>query len=252
MPSSAAPSATPTGRPSTAPSSSPTASPIPTSSPAPTAPPAGTITEFGGSLSEPAGITAGPDGNLWFTELGGGADTTGKIGRITTSGVITQFGGSLSAPVQITTGPDGNLWFTEESINGKIGRITTAGVITEFGGSLSAPTGITTGPDGNLWFTEAGINSMGGLPRPARSPNSARCRTRLGSRLAPTAISGSAKPVTEKSAGSYRKAYSLPRSIFAGPSRCAVFSTSPVLRTSVDSCVVRSSTCATSAPFASC
>jgi hypothetical protein len=38
---------------------------------------AGTVTEFpaGGSL----GITAGPDGNLWFTDEGN------KIGRITTS-----------------------------------------------------------------------------------------------------------------------------------------------------------------------
>ena len=30
--------------------------------------------------SRPEGITSGPDGNLWFTEEGGG-----KIGRITTS-----------------------------------------------------------------------------------------------------------------------------------------------------------------------
>jgi virginiamycin B lyase len=80
-------------------------------------------------------ITAGPDGNLWFTELGTSVGN-GKIGRITTGGVITEFGGSLLNPIGITAGPDGNLWFTEEGLsNGKIGRITTAGVITEFGGS---------------------------------------------------------------------------------------------------------------------
>jgi hypothetical protein len=35
---------------------------------------------------DPMGITAGPDGNLWFT--GAGSD---KIGRITTSGAVTEF-----------------------------------------------------------------------------------------------------------------------------------------------------------------
>jgi streptogramin lyase len=42
---------------------------------------AGTITEFPIPTisSFPTGITAGPDGNLWFTESSGG-----KIGRITT------------------------------------------------------------------------------------------------------------------------------------------------------------------------
>jgi virginiamycin B lyase len=36
--------------------------------------------------SLPSGITAGPDGNLWFTETG-----ANKIGRTTTAGVITEF-----------------------------------------------------------------------------------------------------------------------------------------------------------------
>jgi streptogramin lyase len=42
---------------------------------------AGTITEFPIPTisSFPTGITAGPDGNLWFTE-----SSVGKIGRITT------------------------------------------------------------------------------------------------------------------------------------------------------------------------
>jgi virginiamycin B lyase len=78
------------------------------------------ITDFG-SLTAPYGITAGPDGNLWFTDEGNLSAGSGKIGRITTSGAITEFG-SLSNPTQITPGPDGNLWFTETG-NGKIGRI---------------------------------------------------------------------------------------------------------------------------------
>jgi hypothetical protein len=60
-----------------------------------------TITEYaiptGGS--QPIGITAGPDGNLWFTELSGN-----KIGKITTSGTITEFPAGGSQPYGITAG----------------------------------------------------------------------------------------------------------------------------------------------------
>ena len=119
-----------------------------------------TISEFPiPSSGTPIDITAGPDGNLWFTEY----NEFGKyrIGRVTPSGTITEFPGS-GHPYGITAGPDGNLWFTEE-VNGtvgKIGRITTAGVITgEFtiprlsGISGGTPDSIIAGPDGNLWFT---------------------------------------------------------------------------------------------------
>jgi streptogramin lyase len=112
----------------------------------------------------PYGITAGPDGNLWFTEREGN-----KIATMTTSGTITEFpmptggtGHSGNGPSEITVGPDGNLWFTEGYGN-KIGRITTHGVITEFPTPTgnSAPYGITVGPDGNLWFTETSGNNIG-------------------------------------------------------------------------------------------
>src|SRR6266516_4026608 len=60
--------------------------------------------------SQPVGITAGPDGNLWFTEI-----ASNNIGRISTAGVITEFAvpTANSAPALIMAGPDGNLWFTE-------------------------------------------------------------------------------------------------------------------------------------------
>jgi hypothetical protein len=83
--------------------------------------PAGSVTTFPipTSGSNPAGITRGPDGNLWFTEAGGN-----NIGRITPSGAITEFPipTSGSNPTDITLGPDGNLWFTEAGSN-SIGRI---------------------------------------------------------------------------------------------------------------------------------
>ena len=119
--------------------------------------PAGTVTEFSAGVtpgSGPMNITAGPDGNVWFTE------NAGQIGRITPSGTVTEFSTGVSAnslPDGITTGPEGNIWFTEFE-GGRIGRITPSGTVTEFSTGItpgSAPVGITTGPEGNLWFTES-------------------------------------------------------------------------------------------------
>src|SRR5262245_31930788 len=73
-----------------------------------------------GSTSGPVGITTGPDGNLWFTEV-----CASQIGRITPDGIVTEFPlpYRYSSPQDITTGSDGNLWFNEN--NGRrIGRIT--------------------------------------------------------------------------------------------------------------------------------
>jgi streptogramin lyase len=73
--------------------------------------PLGNITEFGGVTGSPSRITAGPDGNLWFTEP---FRFDNRIGRITTAGVITEFQlTSPASPQGIVAGPDGNLWFTE-------------------------------------------------------------------------------------------------------------------------------------------
>jgi len=144
--------------------------------------------------SEPFGIVAGPDGNIWFTEQGG------KIGRMNLDGVVTaEFPVPNAIPLDITVGADGNLWFvggfgigrltptggyTQFSAlgglhgiapgpdgnlwvagygNSRIGKITPSGVLTIYtlpSGNLN-PTGIVAGPDGNLWFTLFGSNKIG-------------------------------------------------------------------------------------------
>lgn len=106
--------------------------------------PTGTITEFSTGLnagSKPGnaetallarGLTAGPDGNVWFTDNG----TTKAIGRINPTGTITEFSTGLNAgsePIGLTAGPDGNLWFTD---NGGVNEQQTVTI----GGS---PTGGT-------------------------------------------------------------------------------------------------------------
>ena len=115
------------------------------------------VTEFSAGItanSNPIGITAGPDGNLWFAER-----HAQQIGRITPLGVITEFSAGISVgafPEGITAGPDGNLWFTETATY-RIGRITPLGAVTEFSN------GITGGADPiAITRNVIGLNTVGG------------------------------------------------------------------------------------------
>src|ERR1700723_3412653 len=110
-------------------------------------------------IDDPTAITAGPDGNLWFTNAG-----NNSIGSITTAGVVSNYTGSgIDDPTGITAGPDGNLWFTNAG-NNSIGSITTTGVVSNYTGSgIDDPTGITAGPDGRLWFPNTAGDSIGSI-----------------------------------------------------------------------------------------
>ncbi len=77
----------------------------------------------------PNSITAGPDGNVWFTSLTTRSlpniGTPPAIGRITPSGEITEFRAGMvyaSSPDDIVAGPDGALWFSDRELR-SIGRI---------------------------------------------------------------------------------------------------------------------------------
>jgi streptogramin lyase len=123
----------------------------------------GDITEYPTPTanSNPYGIAAGPDGNLWFVEY-----NASRVAKVTTSGAITEYLTPTvpSNPTEIAAGPDGNLWFTEDNRdNGKVAKVTTAGAFTEYpiptyGSSYElthvVAFGIVAGPDGNLWFTK--------------------------------------------------------------------------------------------------
>lgn len=119
------------------------------------------VADFG-----PEGITAGPDGNLWFIE-----PLEDTVAKMTTAGDLTEYpapDGTFNQPAtnnpgepRIVAGPDGNLWFVEPT-KSMVAKMTTSGRFVEF--SLPRadyePTGITAGPDGNLWVTEV----RGGAP----------------------------------------------------------------------------------------
>jgi virginiamycin B lyase len=111
--------------------------------------------------AEPASITTGPDGALWFAESG--AD---KIGRIVMNGAITEFPlpgiNKIHAdPEGISPGADGGIWFGEV-LAYNVGRIDARSHgITEFplpgGGGTIVFSAIALGPDGALWFPLPGL-----------------------------------------------------------------------------------------------
>jgi len=127
--------------------------------------PSGVITQLatGATRTAITSIVAGPDGNLWVTEVS--SYWGDAIAKVSTSGFghFTNYKlpSHSAGPQSLTVGPDNNLWFTESAGN-HIGRITTSGVITEFAlPAGSAPQQIVSGPDGALWFTAKGANKIG-------------------------------------------------------------------------------------------
>jgi streptogramin lyase len=127
----------------------------------------GVITEYNGKTAgeNPFGISAGRDGNLWFTEFASGGFNS-QVAMITTSGVITEFPlpQATAEPNGITAGPastdPNSMWFTE---NSRVGRIATCPTSTPCAHPItetlvpSAPSqleGIAAGRDGFVWFTE--------------------------------------------------------------------------------------------------
>jgi streptogramin lyase len=118
-----------------------------------------------------AGITAGPDGNMWFTQN----DSFPQIGRITMSGQITYFPLQGKGATDIAWVHDGNIWLSDPD-DRRIARISPAtGVITYFepigqDQLFSVLRAVSSASDGNLYFTgiksdATGINSgVGKIP----------------------------------------------------------------------------------------
>ncbi|MGH2946015.1 MAG: virginiamycin B lyase family protein [Solirubrobacteraceae bacterium] len=133
---------------------------------APASPPhkrLGEITEFAVAPgSRPLAIAPGPDGALWFTQIGGN-----RIGRMTTDGVLTaewEIPTPNSQPDGIAIGHDGSVWFAELAGN-KIGRLDPdSGTIAEYEVPTpnSRPTEVAVAADGSVWFTERGTPAAPG------------------------------------------------------------------------------------------
>ncbi len=111
----------------------------------------------------PAGLTTGPDRNVWIADLN-------EILRVSTAGQLERFpvpdGGF---PGAIAAGPDGNLWFVDSigifvERRQALCRVDLNGAITqvldESKAGTSMPSSIIAGPDGNLWFADNGYSEI--------------------------------------------------------------------------------------------
>jgi hypothetical protein len=111
----------------------------------------GTLTEYpvpGGFGSELAGITAGPDGGLWFT-----APRARMVGRMSpATGNVTGFRTSWN-PYAITSGPSHAVWFAmTDSGRWTITRLVPAGYMAFF--QVPGPVkGLAAGPDDGIYIT---------------------------------------------------------------------------------------------------
>ena len=100
--------------------------------------------------ANPNRIAVGPDGALWFTELG-----LNRIGRITTRGKLTEFpveGG----PVGITAGRDGALYAVLANSR-ELARVDLSGRVTGRWGLPGAVLAlqVATGRGHDMWVTDS-------------------------------------------------------------------------------------------------
>src|SRR2546421_560454 len=100
--------------------------------------------------ARPYQITAGPDGNLWFTE-----EDIDQIGRVTTDGAFTEYSTQTCCfPTEITSA-GGFLWFTEEQ-GPAIVSMTTDGAVASrpYPSRNDLAYAIARGSDGNVYGSD--------------------------------------------------------------------------------------------------
>ncbi|MFC4496482.1 virginiamycin B lyase [Streptomyces ovatisporus] len=116
----------------------------------------------------PYGITAGPDGAMWFTEL-----SADRIGRIVPTGdgpgrerpyTLEEFPLPVSdgCPAGIAAGTDGGLWFALSRADA-VGRIDPGGTVAvhRLPTAGARPVNIAGAADGTMWFTQLGVGRIG-------------------------------------------------------------------------------------------
>ena len=112
------------------------------------------VIALGPSRDHAAGLTGGPDGNVWFTAplQSGSAPRlwSSTPAGVLSSGISLGTTGVLTEPV---LGADGNLWLAQTSPRDVI-RVTPAGVITRFNiPGTRLPVEMTAGPDDAVYLT---------------------------------------------------------------------------------------------------
>ena len=114
------------------------------------------IGAFSLSISNPAGIQYGADGDLYVASLNQGLvnkydPATGAF----ISTFVTAHSGGLNSSQDIIFGPNGNL-YVASFLSGQVIEYdrTTGSVVPGFSLSITTPRGLAFGPDGNLYVTD--------------------------------------------------------------------------------------------------
>jgi virginiamycin B lyase len=112
-------------------------------------------------------LTAGTDGNVWFT------DDIGKIGNVTPAGTVTEYAVPQYArspyghTYGIVAAPDGTYWFTYGHMTSfpnytcRLGHSTATGTITSYEIAECVTSALAFGPDHNLWLAESRRQKIG-------------------------------------------------------------------------------------------
>jgi streptogramin lyase len=120
-----------------------------------------TVTMFNSGIPDPStllGITAAPDGKVWFADA-----VNDSLGAVTlSSGATNEQAVGRDTPVGVTAGPDGRLYYSAAGFSGValsfVGLMNPGngnhGDTWYGGGNNSMPRYPAAGPDGNVWITE--------------------------------------------------------------------------------------------------
>lgn len=119
------------------------------------------IFDSGGTLSDPLGMTFGPDGHLYVAS----ANTDQVLRFDGTSGAylgVFASGSGLQAPINLTFGPDGNLYVSSSCCRVLRFDGTTGAFIDVFAtmAGFDFPRGLAFGPDGNLYVVSYNTGSV--------------------------------------------------------------------------------------------
>jgi virginiamycin B lyase len=127
------------------------------------------------SVTYPTGIDVGPDGNLWFAQMGSGNTTLGKM---TPDGLITNIPIPVPAAAtpstgynhlinDVVAGPDGDIWASPENGGGgpssfarRIDPATNDVTEYDIGGTADVGSKIAVGPDGDIWMGSPSTTSL--------------------------------------------------------------------------------------------